>query len=143
MEFRAGDHIYIPELSEWDKTDYEYGWDRPMNKYCDKEATVELVTNKGYIYLDIDNGYYCWSSNHLQMLKPTSRPLLKVGDKIVIRKPNKIQEANMPGDWTYDDNEYIGQQYTITKIDGVDYFVDEYLAFNECHLEFVTEYEAF
>lgn len=27
MEFRAGDRVYIPELSEWDQENYEYGWD--------------------------------------------------------------------------------------------------------------------
>lgn len=143
MEFRAGDHVYIPELSEWDQENYEYGWDYGMDCYMGKEATVELVTNEGYIYLDIDNGYYCWSSTHLQLLKPTTRPLLQVGDKIVIRKPNEIQEANMDEEWTDDDNEYIGQQYTITKVKGVEYYVNTYLVFNECILDLVTVYNAF
>ena len=37
MEFRAGDHVYIPELSEWDQENYEYGWDYGMDCYMVKK----------------------------------------------------------------------------------------------------------
>ena len=49
MEIRAGDRVYIPELSAWDQENYEYGWDYGMDYYMDKEATVEMVSQRGYI----------------------------------------------------------------------------------------------
>lgn len=110
MEFRAGDRVYIPELSEWDQENYEYGWDYGMDSYMGKEATVEMVSQREYIYLDIDSGNYCWSQNHLQLITPTNRPKLKAGDNIIVGKPNDIQKNNMDGDWTWDDDDYIGQK---------------------------------
>lgn len=143
MEIRAGDRVYIPELSEWDQENYEYGWDYGMDYYMGKEATVEMVSQRGYIYLDIDSGYYCWSQNHLQLITPTNRPRLKVGDNIIVGKPNDIQKNNMDGEWTSDDDDYIGQKYTITHINDVMAYVDDHTAFNECHLHLLLEYNAF
>lgn len=143
MTFRAGDRVYIPSLTYYEKELYEFGWNHEMNAYCGEETTITMVDNDGSICLEIDDGDYAWSAEHLELRKPTTRPQLKPGDRVSVCTIEEIQDL-YGYSWVERYGPYAGKEFSIKEIEGSSVYLKNIgIYFNERILKKLTEYTAF
>lgn len=121
-KFKVGDRVKV--LSNGNQLkDYHGGWVFAMKSYIKKEYTiskiVEPVEARYPFYGYALNGT-CWifDERNLELVEQEStekKPKFKVGDKVRVL-PNGAQLKNYHGGWTHDMKNYIGKDYTISRI---------------------------
>ena len=83
-KFNVGDKVRIKEnLSEC-----EFGYNRYMEEFAGKKATVIRTLGKGGITLDIDKQVWNWSENVLELIKENDNMNTKIEE-------NKVNESDL------------------------------------------------
>lgn len=87
MNLKVGDKVRIKEnLSEC-----EFGYNRYMEEFAGKKATVIRTFGKGGIELDIDKHTWCWSENVLELIEEGKTMKMKRIDYILnVKNPIKV-----------------------------------------------------
>nr|DAK80361.1 MAG TPA: Nucleotide modification associated domain 1 [Caudoviricetes sp.] len=85
MNLKVGDKVRIKEnLSEC-----EFGYNRYMEEFAGKKATVIRTFGKGGIELDIDKQVWNWSENVLELIEKNDNMNVK------IEEGNKVNESDL------------------------------------------------
>lgn len=85
MNLKVGDKVRIKEnLSEC-----EFGYNRYMEEFAGKKATVIRTFGKGGITLDIDKQVWNWSENVLELIEESDNMNVK------IEEGNKVNESDL------------------------------------------------
>lgn len=121
-KFNVGDKVRIKEnLSEC-----EFGYNRYMEEFAGKKATVIKTFGKGGIELDIDKQVWNWSENVLELIEKNDNMNTK------IEEGNKVNESDLKDTETSkevkdDKNDPVNHpsHYTDTKIEVMDYIEDK------------------
>lgn len=121
-KFNVGDKVRIKgNLSEC-----EFGYNRYMEEFVGKEATVVKVCIGGLIELDIDEQVWNWSENVLELIEKNDNMNTK------IEEGNKVNESDLKDTETSkevkdDKNDPVNHpsHYTDTKIEVMDYIEDK------------------
>ncbi len=121
-KFNVGDKVRIKEnLSEC-----EFGYNRYMEEFAGKKATVIRTFGKGGIELDIDKQVWNWSENVLELIEKNDNMNTK------IEEGNKVNESDLKDTETSkevkdDKNDPVNHpsHYTDTKIEVMDYIEDK------------------
>lgn len=122
MNLKVGDKVRIKEnLSEC-----EFGYNRYMEEFAGKKATVIRTFGKGGIELDIDKQVWNWSENVLELIEEEKTVNTK------IEEGNKVNESDLKDTETSkevkdDKNDPVNHpsHYTDTKIEVMDYIEDK------------------
>lgn len=122
MNLKVGDKVRIKEnLSEC-----EFGYNRYMEEFAGKKATVIRTFGKSGIELDIDKQVWNWSENVLELIEEEKTVNTK------IEEGNKVNESDLKDTETSkevkdDKNDPVNHpsHYTDTKIEVMDYIEDK------------------
>lgn len=123
MNLKVGDKVRIKEnLSEC-----EFGYNRYMEEFAGKKATVIRTFGKGGIELDIDKQVWNWSENVLELIEEEKTVNTK------IEEGNKVNESELKDSEISKEvkNDTVNHpsHYTDTKIEVMDYIEDKQLNF--------------
>lgn len=119
MNLKVGDKVRIKgNLSEC-----EFGYNRYMEEFAGKKATVIRTFGKGGIELDIDKQVWNWSENVLELIEKEKTVNTK------IEEGNKVNESDLKDSEiskeVEDDVVNHPSHYTDTKIEVMDYIEDK------------------
>lgn len=122
MNLKVGDKVRIKE----NLSVCEFGYNRYMEEFAGKKATVIRTFGKGGIELDIDKQVWNWSENVLELIEKNDNMNTK------IEEGNKVNESDLKDTETSkevkdDKNDPVNHpsHYTDTKIEVMDYIEDK------------------